>query len=88
MQDTAASLGIALFQFTKTIGTQTKSKTEEVLVQNGIPEHLKKSFFTDYGQEPRSSGEKQLDEQPKHEIVLRGLDRCSIDTRIGLEKGL
>lgn len=59
IQDTATSLGLALFQFREAFGAQqTESKAEEVLVQDGIPEHLKRSFFADYGQQLGSAGKK------------------------------
>ncbi|KAK8050806.1 hypothetical protein PG994_012536 [Apiospora phragmitis] len=51
MQGTMTSLGRALFQFKEASGTQNKLEAEEFIVHNEIPWHLKKSLFTEFGQE-------------------------------------
>ncbi|KAK8035744.1 hypothetical protein PG991_001817 [Apiospora marii] len=86
MQETATSLGTALFQFKGAFGAQqTEAKAEEVLVQDGIPEHLKRSFFADYGQEMGNTVEQQPDEQRQHHIWARDIiSRRGTNTRISV----
>lgn len=85
MQETTKSLGAALFQLKDAFGAQqAEAKAEEVLVEDGIPEHLKRSFFADYGQEIGNSSEHQLEEQYKHHIWPRNMNRRGINTRSGV----